>query len=153
METMEAKGAHGAKGAKRTTRAAVAEGASDPPGGGSTDDGRAAVPLTDLAFNILLSLKGAELHGYALLKELRSRTGRQRLRTGTVYAALARLQDEGLVEEAEDRPATESEDDRRRYYRVTKMGDAAARAEAARLSELVGLARAKDLLPEGGSNR
>lgn len=121
--------------------------------GGDSTERRAPVPLTDLAFNILLTLEGAELHGYGLLKELRSRTGRQRLRTGTVYAALARLQDEGLVEEVSDRAAAESEDDRRRYYRVTKLGDAAARAEAARLLELVGLARAKDLLPDGGSSR
>lgn len=107
-------------------------------------------PLTDLAFTILVTLKDRELHGYALLKELRSRTGRERLRTGTVYAALARLQDEGLVEETPVPPDVQ-DDERRRYYRLTPAGLEAARAEAARLSELLGLARGKDLLPSAGS--
>jgi len=110
------------------------------------------LPLTDLAFTVLVSLKDRELHGYALLKELRARTGRQRLRTGTVYAALARLQDDGLVEEAPAPRDTEVEEDqRRRYYRLTARGLAAARAEASRLEDLLRLARDKDLLPSPGS--
>lgn len=108
------------------------------------------LPLTDLAFNVLVSLKGDGLHGYGLLKELRERTGREGLRTGTVYAALARLQDEALVEEAAP-PAADSGDDRRRYYRVTDLGLAVARLEASRLAEVLGMAAAKDLLPETAS--
>ena len=108
-----------------------------------------SLPLTDLAFSILVTLQAEELHGYALLKELRARTGRERLRTGTVYAALARLQDDGLVEEAPGRRLVE-EDPRRRYYRITEAGRAAARAEAARLDDLLGLARARGLLPSIG---
>ena len=46
------------------------------------------LPLTDLAFNVLLALTDGDLHGYALIKELRGLEGRERLRTGTVYAAL-----------------------------------------------------------------
>lgn len=107
------------------------------------------VPLTDLAFNILLTLKDAELHGYGLLKQLRERTGRAKLRTGTVYAALARLQDEKLVEEATGAGASD-EDERRRYYRVTTLGLAVARLEAQRLAELLGMAREKDLLRDSG---
>ncbi|MCI0435314.1 MAG: PadR family transcriptional regulator [Gemmatimonadetes bacterium] len=106
------------------------------------------LPLTDLAFNILVALKGAELHGYALIRELRERTGREQLRTGTVYAALARLQDEGLVEECAG-PLPLGDDERRRYYRLTTRGLSAARAEAARLAEVLGIARAKALLAEG----
>ena len=56
------------------------------------------LPLTDLAFNLLVVLTGEALHEYALLKELRLRTGRADLRTGTVYAVLARLQDNGLIQ-------------------------------------------------------
>lgn len=105
------------------------------------------LPLTDLAFNILVALKDEEQHGYGLLKELRDRTGRERLRTGTVYAALARLQDERLVEEA-GQPAGDADgDERRRNYRVTALGLAVARAEAERLTEVLGIARAKDLVP------
>jgi len=102
------------------------------------------LPLTDLAFNILLALSDRRLHGYALLKELRGRTGRERLRTGTVYAALSRLQDEGLVEEVADHRG----DARRRYYGLRPLGRAAARAEAERLREVLALARAKRLLRE-----
>jgi len=112
-------------------------------------DPSAFLPLTDLAFNILVSLKDEEMHGYALLKELRSRIGRERLRTGSVYAALARLQDEGLVSEADERPSEGGDDPRRKYYRVTSLGEAVARAEASRLQTLLGLARRKDLLGHG----
>lgn len=106
------------------------------------------LPLTDLAFNILVALTDRELHGYALIKELRNRTGRANLRTGTVYAALARLQDDGLVTESEDRPVAEQDDDRRRYYRVTALGHGAARGEARRLHEILRIARGKDLLAD-----
>lgn len=110
------------------------------------EDATELVPMTDLAFNVLISLKNAELHGYALIKMLRERTGRAGLRTGTVYAALARLEESGLVEEAEGAGGDRGDDDRRRYYRITELGLAAARAEAQRLDELLRIARAKDLL-------
>lgn len=104
----------------------------------------ADLPLTDLSFNILLALTGEELHGYALVKRLQELEGRGSLRTGTVYAALARLQDSGWVEEVD--PPHEEVDRRRKYYRATEEGLAVARAEAARLSGLLRLARDKDLL-------
>jgi len=105
--------------------------------------------LTDLAFNILVALADEELHGYALVKRLRQLEGRADLRTGTVYAALARLQDEGLVREA-DAPS-EADDARRRYYRITPDGRDAARAEAARLEGVLRRARSKDLLGAAAS--
>lgn len=123
-----------------------------PPPGTAAEESAAEelIPLTDLAFNILVSLKDEALHGYALLKVLRARTGRSGLRTGTVYAALARLEESGLVEEAEDAGSETDADDRRRYYRITELGIAAARAEAARLDELLRIARRKDILREAG---
>ena len=105
------------------------------------------LPLTDLAFNVLVALSAEERHGYALIKELRTRTGRERLRTGTVYAALARLQDDGLVEEAGERAPSSRSDERRRYYEATTLGVAVARAEAARLTEVLVIARRRDLTP------
>lgn len=120
--------------------------------GGALERGKSAaemIPLTDLAFNILVALKGEALHGYALIHQLRERTGRDGLRTGTVYAALSRLQDDGLVEEAHGE--ADGGDSRRRYYRVTTLGLEAARLEAARLSELLQLARNKDLLADGSA--
>ena len=107
-------------------------------------------PLTDLAFGILLALEDQEMHGYALLGELRQRSGRAGLRTGTVYAALARLQDDGLVTEV-TAPADAEADPRRRYYGVTPAGRVAARAEARRLNELLALAREKRLLGDAGA--
>lgn len=106
-----------------------------------------ALPLTDLAFNILLALWDRDLHGYALVKQLRELEGREGLRTGTVYAALTRLQDQGWVSEAE--PPEEEEDTRRRYYRLDATGREVARAEAARLADVLSRARGKALLPEG----
>ena len=103
-----------------------------------------SLPLTDLAFNILVALTDEDLHGYALVKRLRMLEGRATLRTGTVYAALSRLQDQGWVSES-DHPGSE-EDARRRYYRITAEGLATARAEAARLATVLDLAQRKDLL-------
>jgi DNA-binding PadR family transcriptional regulator len=101
-----------------------------------------ALPLTDLAFNILVALSNEPLHGYALVKRLRELEGRGSLRTGTVYAALARLEDEGWVEEAD--PPRPPDDTRRRYYRLTAAGVEVARAEASRLRDVLG--RAEGLL-------
>lgn len=106
------------------------------------------LPLTDLAFSLLLALADDELHGYALVMELRRRTGREALRTGTVYAALARLRDDGLVTETGGSPSAAGADPRRRYYVLTPLGRSVARAEADRLGELLDLARAKRLLPD-----
>ena len=105
------------------------------------------LPLTDLTFNLLVALKDEELHGYALVQRLRRLQGRETLRTGTVYAALARLDEEGLVEEVKGRPRPD-EDERRQYYRLTARGIDAARAEAARLATALERARGKDLLPD-----
>jgi len=106
----------------------------------------AGLPLTDLAFNILLALSDESLHGYALVKNLRELEGRESLRTGTVYAALARLQDDGWVEETQ--PDADDSDSRRRYYRTTAVGLDMARAEASRLKRVLGLAREKSLFGE-----
>ncbi len=106
------------------------------------------LPLTDLAFGVLLALKDDARHGYALIQQLRQRSGRATLRTGTVYAALARLQDQGLVRESKDTRGDGDSDQRRRYFVITSRGLAAAKAEAMRLSELLDIARQKDLLPD-----
>ncbi|NNF27730.1 MAG: PadR family transcriptional regulator [Gemmatimonadetes bacterium] len=105
-------------------------------------------PLTDLAFNILVALEGRPLHGYALIKQLRRLSGRARLRTGTVYAALSRLTADRWVREV-DPPGDHADgDERRRYYALTESGRAAAAAEARRLAEVLALARAKRLAPD-----
>jgi DNA-binding PadR family transcriptional regulator len=103
----------------------------------------AALPLTPISFEILLSLLDGERHGYAILQRVETRTGGVLpLRTGTLYRALARLEEAGLIDLVDGHDA----DERRRYYRVTPRGREIARAEAKRLEDQVQAARAHRLL-------
>lgn len=106
----------------------------------------AALPLTPISFEVLLALHNGELHGYAIIQAVEQRlAGKLPLRTGTMYRALGRLLDEGLIE----RTGTGTDEDpRRRNYRITAQGRATARAEARRLADQVEAARAHRLLPE-----
>jgi DNA-binding PadR family transcriptional regulator len=105
-------------------------------------------PLTPLSMAILLALADGDLHGYALLQEVEHQSaGRLRPGTGTLYAALQRLDDEGLIVESPDLPGPD-EDQRRRYFRLTGAGFAAARAEAERMLGTVRAAAERRLLPE-----
>jgi DNA-binding PadR family transcriptional regulator len=104
-------------------------------------------PLTPAVVHILLSLAGGERHGYGILKDvLRQTHDAVRLGPGTLYGTLQRLMDYGWVEET-DRPARSLEaDERRRYYRLTRSGREALRAEVDRLESLVRTARAQRIL-------
>jgi DNA-binding PadR family transcriptional regulator len=113
---------------------------------GDRDD--ASGPLTAPVFQILLSLVDEELHGYAIIQDIAARTGGEvRLTASTLYAAVKRLLDAGWIEELTERPRAERDDPRRRYYRITRLGRDAARAEARRVERLAAMARAKRLLP------
>ena len=104
------------------------------------------LPLTPISFEILLSLLNDDRHGYAILQAVEGRlAGKLPLRTGTMYRALARLMDEGLIERTGS--GDEDEDPRRRYYAITALGRDTARAEARRLADQVDAARAHRLLP------
>ena len=108
------------------------------------------VPLTNLAFLILLALADQDLHGYALIKEIDARSGDYtKLRSGTLYAAMRRLDGAGLVCESGERPAPDQDDQRRRYYGITELGLAVVRAEANRLAGLLNAAHDKNLVGEG----
>ncbi|MCI0437431.1 MAG: PadR family transcriptional regulator [Gemmatimonadetes bacterium] len=111
-----------------------------------TDEAMRHLPLTAIAFDVLLSLAGGARHGYAMLREMEERTGVARVNAGTLYRAIGRLVDSGLVTEREDRPAAKSDDARRRYYALTALGRRVAAAEAARLEARVATARARRLL-------
>jgi DNA-binding PadR family transcriptional regulator len=105
------------------------------------------LPLTPAVFHILLALADGERHGYGVIKEVDARTeGRVRLGPGTLYGSIKRMLEEELIEESGERPDPELDDERRRYYRLTKFGRRVAVAEAERLSRLVASARAKRLL-------
>lgn len=101
-------------------------------------------PMSPVAFDILLALTETDLHGYAILRSVEDRTG-STLHAGTLYRALARLMDSGLLEELDERPE-QGTDERRRYYRLTALGRWVASAEARRLEAQVGAARALGLL-------
>lgn len=109
-------------------------------------DAAAHLPLTPIAFDILLTLLDGEAHGYAIMRAVEERSGGERsLHAGTLYRALSRLVDAGLIAELADAP-DEEVDGRRRYYRVTAEGRKAAAAEARRLQSQLGAARAHGLL-------
>jgi DNA-binding PadR family transcriptional regulator len=108
------------------------------------DEVDALLPLPPVTFHVLVALAEEELHGYAIIQDVATRTGGQvQLGAGTLYRSIHRMLEQGLVVEARRRPAPELDDERRRYYRITPFGTAVARAEARRLSQLLELARAK----------
>ena len=107
------------------------------------------LPLTPAFFNILLALANGEKHGYAIMQEVVAQTGgKLNLGPGTLYGAIKRLLEDDFIEESDERPDPAHDDERRRYYRLTEFGKRVAAAEAARLDELVGLARSRRLLPD-----
>lgn len=111
-------------------------------------DPRESLPLTPLSLAVLLALAGEDLHGYAILKDVeRQSEGRLRVGTGTLYSALQRMVDEGLIAEAPD-AAGPDEDSRRKYYTLTDAGRDVCRAEALRLARVLEVASERRLVPE-----
>ncbi len=99
-------------------------------------------PLSPAAFSILLALKDGEKHGYLILREVEERTqGQVRLLPGTLYNLLKRMLEDGWIEELDERPDPELDDERRRYYRLSGLGERVLNQEARRLENLVQLAR------------
>ena len=111
------------------------------------------LPLRPIEFQILLSVSGGERHGYGMLRDASERTGEPvRWGVGTLYRALRRLEDEGLIEGTDRRPAPEEDDERRNYYRITALGERVVHAEAQRMETLVRAARTSGVLgPVRGS--
>ena len=107
----------------------------------------AMLPLPVSEFQILLALGDAERHGYGIMQEVASRTHDEvRLGPGTLYGSIKRMLATGLIEESDERPDAASDDERRRYYRITAFGREVAAAEARRMERLVAQARAKRFL-------
>ena len=105
-------------------------------------DSGSDTPLKTNWFDILLCLADGEQHGYAIMREVLERTdGTVRLWPATLYGALRRLVDAGLIEESGGQPATD--DMRRRFYRLTPEGRGVVAAEIRRLETLLRAARAK----------
>jgi DNA-binding PadR family transcriptional regulator len=102
------------------------------------------LPLKPHWFHVLLSLAAEDQHGYGIMQEVLDRTGgKVRLWPATLYGTLKRLIEEDLIEESDRRPAPELDDARRRYYRLTSLGQRVLAAESERLEELVRVIRSK----------
>ena len=105
-------------------------------------------PLKPLVFQILLSLAGGERHGWSLVREIQQRGEFGRIMPGNFYRTLRGMLADGLIETLpDDRRPDESDDERRRYFRLTRDGRNVAAAEARRLEALVRESRSQRLLP------
>jgi DNA-binding PadR family transcriptional regulator len=106
------------------------------------------IPLPTAVFHILVALADRERHGYSIMQDVTARTGgKVRLSAGTLYSAIRRMLEQGLIEEMRNSPDPASDDDRRRYYRLTRLGRDVALAEARRLTDMLSQARTTGLIP------
>jgi DNA-binding PadR family transcriptional regulator len=101
------------------------------------------LPLSAAIHHILLALADEERHGYGIMLEVARLTGGTRMGPGTLYGTLKRLLAARLIEEADERPDPQLDDERRRYYRLTKLGSRVLAAESSRISLLLRAAKAK----------
>ena len=107
----------------------------------------AMLPLTPAVFHILLALADGERHGYGIMLEIAARTnGAMHIGPGTLYGSIKRMLADGLIEASEERPDPKMDDERRRYYRLTNLGQRVLQTEAKRLEQIVHIARSKHIL-------
>ena len=107
------------------------------------------LPLRPVEFDVLLSLAAGERHGYGIIQDAEARGGMTVPDVGTLYRALRRMEDQGLIGAAERRQAPDAGDERRNYYRVTALGLRVAQAEARRMAALARAAVTSGLLEAG----
>ena len=111
------------------------------------DDQATDAVLTPAVFHILIALADGKSHGYGIMQDVERFTdGETRLGPGTLYRSVQRMLVDGPIEELALALHDESDDDRRRYYRLTEKGLAVARREARRLAGLTDVARRRGLL-------
>lgn len=111
--------------------------------------------LKPLVFETLLALSGEPRHGWSLVGEVEERLGDERLLPGNFYRTLRRLLADGLIEEAPAPPRSGAgsgpsnragDEERRRYFQLTREGARVLRDEAHRLERLVRDARTQRVL-------
>ena len=106
------------------------------------------LPLPAAVFHILIALADRDRHGYSIMQDVSARTdGKVRLSAGTLYSAVRRMLEQGLIEELAESPDPSSTDERRRYYRLTRFGRRTAAAEVDRRNAMVRQAHASGLVP------
>jgi DNA-binding PadR family transcriptional regulator len=119
-----------------------------PPQRPRTDEIDSFLPLPTAVFHILVALADRDRHGYSIMQDVGARTaGKVRLSAGTLYSAIRRMLEQELIEELRNSPDPSSGDERRRYYRLTRLGRDVAVAEARRVNEMLSHARATKLIP------
>jgi DNA-binding PadR family transcriptional regulator len=105
-------------------------------------------PMAPAVFHILLALADQPRHGYGIMLDIAERSDNKvKMSPGTLYGSIKQMLDEGLIEEMDSR---RSDDERRRYYRLTRDGREAARQEMSRMSALLGQARLTSLRTNEG---
>jgi DNA-binding PadR family transcriptional regulator len=112
-----------------------------------TPDAAEFLPLKPVELLVLSMLSAGERHGYGIRQDVLEHTGgRIELEAGNLYRTIRRLEQDGLVDESGRRPAIESDDERRRYYRLTPFGRKVLAAELERVRDLVRLGEARRII-------
>src|ERR1041384_4795542 len=108
------------------------------------------LPLTPPVFHILLALADEERHGYGIMQDVARQTNDAlQLGPGTLYGCLKRMLAAGLIEESDERPDPALDDERRRYYRMTPLGERTVHAEAQRIAGALTAAKSKRVFVGG----
>ena len=106
-------------------------------------------PLTPAVLHILLALSTHERHGYGIMKQvLADSQGKVKMGPGTLYGSIGRMIDAGLIRESDRKIDSEMDDERRRYYKITRLGQKALAAELGRYRAVTILAQQKRLIPD-----
>lgn len=109
------------------------------------------LPLPHLTYSVLLALAEGEAHGWVVIKRIEEMSvGRTNPSSGSLYLAMARMEDGGLIAETK---APAGADARRRYYRLTPFGRRVLTAESERLARLVARAGRLEVIGGGGGRR
>lgn len=112
------------------------------------------LPLPTATFHILLALRDEEKHGYAIMRDVEALSdGAVKIGPGTMYGSIKRMLAEGLIEESVERPDPDMDDERRRYYRCTGLGERVCGAEVKRLAKLLKKAFPRRAIPDFGPAR
>lgn len=115
-------------------------------------DPKTLLPLRPVEYLLLLALVEGEQHGYALAKEIAERTdGVVSLEPGNLYRVIKRLSEDRLVEASERKTSARADDERRRNYKLTPLGEQVAALEGERLRKLLASKPARTLARIAGS--
>ncbi len=109
------------------------------------DEPRRFLPVPSATLNILVALANGEKHGYAIMRDVEEFSdGAIRMGPGTLYGSIKRMLADGLIEETAERPDPELDNQRRRYYRLSGLGQQVCAMELQRLELLLRRAGSPD---------